>query len=87
MPMLPSSSPGADDDAVAHLSALAGEIDVIFAHFQMSDKESTDLLREILLLTIYRWDLVASHDLWLLATVRRGCLRRLQRRAREAASH
>jgi hypothetical protein len=77
---LSPSGPGVEDAAAA-LSALSGEIDGIFARFQVSEQESADLLREILLLTVYRWDLVESHDRWLLATVRRGCLRLLRRRA------
>ena len=76
---LPTSL-NADDPARAHLAALAIEIDGIFARFQMSGEEAAHLLREVLLLTIYRWDLVESHDLWLLATIRRGCLHRLRGR-------
>lgn len=86
MTTLPPSGPGVEDAAAAHLSALSGEIDGIFTRFQVSEQESADLLREILLLTVYRWDLVESHDLWLLATVRRGCLRLLRRRA-QSRSH
>ena len=31
--------------------------------------------------TDYRWDQIESRELWLLSTLRRACLRRLQRRA------
>ncbi|HEV2847072.1 MAG TPA: hypothetical protein VG477_19605 [Thermoanaerobaculia bacterium] len=73
----------ADDPATTHLAALAIEIDGIFSRFQMSEQEAAHLLGEVLLLTIYRWDRVESHDLWLLTTLRRGCLRRLRQRARQ----
>jgi hypothetical protein len=83
---VPSSAPpvlDADDPATANLAALAIEIDGIFSRFQMSEQEAAHLLREVLLLTIYRWDRVESHDLWLLTTLRRGCLRRLRQRAQQ----
>jgi hypothetical protein len=69
-----------DDPASAHLAALAIEIDGIFARFRMNEQEAAHLLREVMALTLYRWDLVGSHDLWLLATIRRGCLRSLRGR-------
>lgn len=72
------------DPATAHLAALSIEIDGIFSRFQMTERESEDLLREVFLLTIYRWDLVESHELWLLATLRRGCLHRLGQRAKNS---
>ncbi|HSG39013.1 MAG TPA: hypothetical protein VLE27_05200 [Thermoanaerobaculia bacterium] len=81
MTTLPPSGPGVEDAAVAHLSALSSEISGILTRFRVTEQESTALLREVLLLTAYRWDLVESHDLWLLATVRRGCLRLVRRRA------
>jgi hypothetical protein len=71
------------DPATAHLAALSTEIDGLFSRFQMTEQESADLMREVLLLTIYRWDLVESHELWLLATIRRGCLHRLRGRAKK----
>lgn len=72
------------DPATLRLAALSTEIDGLFARFQMTEEESADLIREVLLLTIYRWDLVESHELWLLATIRRGCLHRLRRRAQRS---
>ena len=74
------------DPATAHLAALSTEIDGLFSRFQMTEEESAELMREVLLLTIYRWDLVESQDLWLLATLRRGCLHRLRGR-RAKLSH
>ena len=72
-----------DRAALPHelVAALAIEIDAILSHFHLSQQDAEDLLREILLLAVYRWDAVDSRELWLLATLRRACLRRLQRQA------
>jgi DNA-directed RNA polymerase specialized sigma24 family protein len=69
------------EPATALIAALAIEIDAILSHFRLSERDAEDLLREILLLAVYRWDAVDSRELWLLATLRRACLRRLQRQA------
>ena len=77
---LPSdAAPG--EPAATLVAALAIEIDAILSHFRLSEPDAEDLLREILLLAVYRWDAVDSRELWLLATLRRACLRRLQRQA------
>jgi DNA-directed RNA polymerase specialized sigma24 family protein len=68
------------EPATALIAALAIEIDAILSHFHLSQDESEDLLREILLLAIYRWDGIDSREIWLLATIRRACLRRIERR-------
>lgn len=70
------------EPATALIAALAIEIDTILSHFRLTEREAEDLLREILLLAVYRWDAVDNRDVWLLATLRRTCLRRLQRRTR-----
>ena len=69
------------EPAAALIAALAIEIDAILCRFRLSEREAEDLLREILLLAVYRWDAVDSREIWLLATLRRACLRRLPRRA------
>jgi DNA-directed RNA polymerase specialized sigma24 family protein len=68
------------EPATALIAALAIEIDAILSHFHLSQDEAEDLLREILLLAIYRWDGIDSREIWLLATIRRACLRRIERR-------
>jgi DNA-directed RNA polymerase specialized sigma24 family protein len=74
-------SSGADlEPATALIAALAIEIDAILSHFHLSQDETEDLLREILLLAIHRWDAIDSREIWLLATVRRACLRQVARR-------
>ena len=72
-----------DRAALPHelVAALAIEIDAILSRFHLSEQEAEDLLREILLLAAYRWDVVDSREIWLLATLRRACLRRFQRHA------
>jgi DNA-directed RNA polymerase specialized sigma24 family protein len=64
----------------ALVAALAVEIEALFSRFRLSEEEIEDLLREILLLAIYRWDQIESREIWLLATLRRACLQRLKRR-------
>ena len=71
--------------ATALIAALAIEIDSILSHFRMSDQEAEDLLRETLLLAVYRWDAIDSREIWLLATLRRACLRSLRWRRAPAA--
>lgn len=70
-----------DREPTALIAALAIEIDSILSHFRLGEREAETLLREILLLAVYRWDAVDSREVWLLATLRRACLRRIQRHA------
>ena len=82
-------SPGAclseKEPALALVASLAIEIDAILAHFRLSPQEAEDLLRKILLLAIYRWDGIDSREVWLLATIRRACLRQIVRGASRPA--
>jgi CRISPR/Cas system CSM-associated protein Csm2 small subunit len=68
------------ESITALVATLAVEIDATFSRFHLNEEEIEDLLREILLLAVYRWDQIESREIWLLATLRRACLRRLQRR-------
>jgi hypothetical protein len=67
-------------------SALLGdlrlEIEPLLARFQIHQKEAEEILDEILLLLTYRWERIDSREIWLLAAIKRACLRRLGRRAR-----
>ena len=72
-------TPEAVEAVTSVVAALAAEIDAIMARFHLSERDAADLLREILLLAIYRWDQIANHEIWLLATLRRACVRRLLR--------
>jgi DNA-directed RNA polymerase specialized sigma24 family protein len=74
-------TPEAVEAVTTVVAALASEIDAILARFHLSERDAADLLREILLLAIYRWDQIANHEIWLLATLRRACVRRLLRQA------
>jgi len=67
------------ESVTAVISTLAVEIDALFSRYHLSAEEAAELLREILFLAIYRWDQIASHEIWLLATLRRACVRRLLR--------
>lgn len=72
-------SPEAVEAVTAVVSALAADIDAILVRFQVSERDAADLLREVLLLAIYRWDQIANHEVWILTTLRRACVRRLLR--------
>ncbi len=72
-------TPEAVEAVTAVVASLAPEIDAILVRFHLSEQEAAELLREILLLAIYRWDQIANHEIWLLATLRRACVRRLLR--------
>jgi hypothetical protein len=72
--------PAAAEAVTALVTALAAEIDALFSRFHLSDREAADLLRPILFLAVCRWDQLASREIWLLATLRRACLRRRERR-------
>lgn len=76
----PSGAGPASEPATALIAALAIEIDAILSHFRLSPDQAEDLLREILLLAVHRWDAIDSREIWLLATLRRACLARLDRR-------
>jgi DNA-directed RNA polymerase specialized sigma24 family protein len=71
---------GALEPASTLVAALVVEIDAILSHFHLSQDEAEDLLREILLLAVHRWDGIDSREIWLLATIRRSCLRQVARR-------
>jgi predicted RNA polymerase sigma factor len=69
------------ESIAAVATALTLEIDELFARFRLCEEDAGELLREILLLAIYRWDTVENRETWLLATLRRACLRRVRRRS------
>jgi hypothetical protein len=83
-PAPPGSLPEAET-VTALLGDLRLEIEPLLARFQLDQDEAEEILREILLLLIYRWELVDSREIWLLATIKRACLRRLALRARGPA--
>jgi DNA-directed RNA polymerase specialized sigma24 family protein len=73
-----------DEPIVDLLRRLRGEIEHVLASFQLDEIEAEEVLQEILLMLIYRWERIANRELWLLATLRRSCLRRARERpARE----
>ncbi|HEY2291352.1 MAG TPA: hypothetical protein VGM86_11685 [Thermoanaerobaculia bacterium] len=76
-----SGAPEAVATVTAVVAGLAAEIDAILTRFRLSERDAADLLGEILLLAIYRWDQIANPEIWLLATLRRACVRRLLRQA------
>ena len=79
--MIPESSP-CDEPVTALLSELGLEIEPLLSRFQLDEREAETVLREVLLLLLYRWERIDSREIWLLAALRRACLRRLRTRAR-----
>lgn len=73
------------DSITGVAAALAIEIDALFSRFHLSEEAAEELLREVLLLAIYRWDQIDNREIWLLSTLRRACLRRLRRQTASPA--
>jgi DNA-directed RNA polymerase specialized sigma24 family protein len=74
-----------DDEPILDLlRRLRGEVEQILASYELDEREAEDVLQEILSMLIYRWDRIANRELWLLATLKRSCLRRTQDRPRRS---
>jgi len=58
------------------LARLAPDVEAVLAHHLLSQEEAEAALQELLILLTYRWDQLESRDVWILATLRRLCLRR-----------
>jgi hypothetical protein len=69
-----------DDLLLGLVHRLSREIEELLDHFRLDAEEAEQVLREGLLLLIYRWEVLESRELWLLATLRRLCLRCTGRR-------
>lgn len=74
------------EPATALLADLGLEIEPLLSRFHVTEGEAEDLLREVLVLLPYCWERVDSRELWLLAVIKRACLRRLRRRVSRSAS-
>lgn len=69
-----------DEPIVDLLRRLRGEIEHVLSSFRLDEPEAEEVLQEILLMLIYRWDRIANRELWFLATLKRSCLRRAHER-------
>jgi hypothetical protein len=58
------------------LRRLRPEIEQTFSSFDLGEEEAAEILQEILFMLTYSWDQIGNRELWLLATLRRTCLRR-----------
>lgn len=83
--ILPESLP--EEPATALIEGLALEIEPLLARFQLDEGETEEVLRELLLLLTCRWERIDSREIWILAALRRSCLRRLRTRARTIPEH
>ena len=69
------------NEPVAELLArLRPEIEQLLTSFGLSERAAEEVLHEILFMLIYRWDRIGDRELWLLTTLKRSCLRRLEER-------
>ena len=66
------------------LRRLRGEIEQVLSSFECDEREAEEVLQEILGMLIYRLDRIANRELWLLATLKRTCLRRAHERQRRS---
>ncbi len=74
-----------DDEPILDLlRRLRGDIERTLASFELDEREAEEVLQEILSMLIYRWDRIANRELWLIATLKRSCLRRTQDRPRRS---
>ena len=74
-----------DDEPILDLlRRLRGEIERTLAAHELDEREAEEVLQEILSMLIYRWERIANRELWLLATLKRSCLRRTQDRPRRS---
>ena len=80
----PTGAPPEEEPVTGLFGDLRLEIEPLLARFQLSEGEVEEILHEVLLLLIYRWERIDSREIWLLAACKRACLRRLGRRARVA---
>jgi hypothetical protein len=69
-----------EEPACALLLRLLSEIEPLIASFELSEAEVEETLRELVALLVHDWERLGSREIWLLATLRRGCLRRVRRR-------
>ena len=80
----PSGALSQEEPVTGLFRDLRLELEPLLARFQLNEEEVEEILREILLLLVYRWERLDSPEIWLLAACKRACLRRLGRRARVA---
>ncbi|HEV7515974.1 MAG TPA: hypothetical protein VGR07_06715 [Thermoanaerobaculia bacterium] len=74
-----------DDELIGDLlRRLRGEVEQLLSSFQLDASEAAEVLEEVLGMLIYRWDRIANRELWLLATLKRSCLRRTPERQRRS---
>jgi DNA-directed RNA polymerase specialized sigma24 family protein len=76
-----------DEPIVDLLRRLRGEIECILFSFRLDEQAAEEVLQEILSMLIYRWDRIANRELWLLATLKRSCLRRAREPERRCPDH
>ncbi len=75
-----------DEPVAALLDRMRGEIEHTLAAYRLGEDEAEAVLQELVFMLVYLWDRIGNRELWLIAALRRGCLRRLQeRRAAPAA--
>jgi hypothetical protein len=78
-PSSPPAAPAPPEPITGLVGRLDGEIELLLEHFRLGRREAEKVLRDVLLLMAYRWERLESRELWVLAALKRQCLRRARR--------
>ena len=58
------------------LRRLRPDIERILVGSHVAEREAEEILQDLLLMLLYRWERIADPELWLLTALRRSCRRR-----------
>lgn len=72
------SPPGPPGEILTLLRRLGPEVERLLDGSNLSDRETEEVLREVLILLAHQWDRIESRELWLLAMVKRMRERRVR---------
>ncbi|HEX2642907.1 MAG TPA: hypothetical protein VHU81_07930 [Thermoanaerobaculia bacterium] len=75
-----TGDPLREEPACTLLLRLLSEIEPMIASYELSEADVEELLRELIALLVHDWERLGSREIWLMATLRRSCLRRARRR-------
>lgn len=73
-----SPPPGPPGEILNLLRRLGPEVERLLDGSDLSDRETEEVLREVLILLAHQWDRIESREIWLLAMVKRLRERRLR---------
>src|ERR1043166_6282953 len=71
MSPVPSPAPGLPGEIPALLRRLGPEVERLLEGADLSNRETEEILREVLILFAHQWDRIESREIWLLTMVKR----------------